>query len=120
MKGKKRNISNKLLDKILKESSKSGVVCIEDYLLDNGYDKTLAKIIQEKLVSDKYAVHLNDGCNSVRLTADGLIFISNGGYKIKAIKDNIPNTTAIIGCITGTISFIWLVVQTILELIGII
>lgn len=119
MKGNRCNISNKLLDNILRESSKTGIVCIEDYLSSNCHDKTIAKIIREKLVDDKYAIHLNDGCNSVKLTANGHIFISNGGYRRKAIKDCIPNATAIIGCITGTISFIWLVVQTILQWIGV-
>ena len=43
--------------------------------------------------------------------SEGRLFIEKGGYMYKYFKELIPPYTALIGCITGVISFIWLVVE---------
>ena len=108
---KNTHISNKLLDNILNEARKSGTISIESYLSKNGYSSRLARDIQVKLVKDGYAVMVNDGEYSIRISVSGSLFISEGGYRRALIKEYIPTITALIGCITGLISFIWHIVS---------
>lgn len=109
------DISNKLLDSILKESKKKDYISIEKFLIKNGYDKRMAKGIRNKLINDGNAVLVNDDEYSIRISTEGFLFIKDGGYTRKSIKEYIPPITALIGCITGLISFLWHIVSLILE-----
>lgn len=109
------DISNKLLDSILKESKKKESVSIEKFLERNGYSKRLARGIYNKLITDGYAVAINDGEYSIRISVNGWLLLKDGGYVRQRIKEYIPPTTALIGCVTGTISLIWQIIETILR-----
>lgn len=106
MKGKEK-ISNSLLDRILKEARKTQYISIDDFLKGKGYDKSLSKMIRDKLIKDGNVVSVNDGYGDISITVNGLLLLKDGGYVRKRIKEYIPPTTALIGCITGTISFVW-------------
>lgn len=103
----KNDISNSLLDKILREARKSEYISIDDFLEENGYDKSLSKMIRDKLLKDGYIVSVNDGYGDIAITINGLLLLKDGGYVRQRIKEYIPPTTALIGCVTGTISFVW-------------
>lgn len=111
----KTGITIKLLDSILKEAMKRGKISIERYLSDKGFNKRLARDIQVKLINDGYATIINDGEYSIKISANGQLFVNDGGYKRALIKEYIPPITALIGCITGTISFIWHIVSLFLQ-----
>lgn len=111
----KTDVSIKLLDNILKEAGKEETISIERYLSGKGYSKRLARGIQNKLIKDGYAILINDGECSIRISTDGVIFIKDGGYKRALLKEYIPPTTALVGCVTGTISLIWQIIETILR-----
>lgn len=109
------DISNRLLDSLLKEAMKKDYISVEKYLTENGYDKRMAKGIRIKLINDGNAVLINDDEYSMKISTNGLLFIKDGGYTMKNIKEYIPQITALIGCITGLISFLWHVVSLFLE-----
>lgn len=111
----KTSITINLLDSILKEAVKNGEISIERYLSSKGYSKQLARGIQVKLINDGYATIINDGEYSIRISANGSLFVKDGGYRMSLIKEYIPPITALIGCITGTISFIWHIVSLFLQ-----
>ena len=111
----KTDITIKLLDNILKEATKKEEVSIERYLSGKGFNKRLARDIQVKLINDGYATLINDGECSIKISANGQLFVNDGGYKRALIKEYIPPITALIGCITGTISFIWHIVSLFLQ-----
>ena len=111
----KTGITIKLLDNILKEAMKKEEISIERYLSSRGYSKRLAKGIQVKLINDGYATIINDGEYSIKISANGCLFVNDGGYKRAILKEYIPPITALIGCITGTISFIWHIVSLLLQ-----
>ena len=111
----KTGITIKLLDSILKETMKKGKISIERYLSDKGFNKGLTRGIQVKLINDGYATLINDGECSIRISANGCIFVNDGGYRRAILKEYIPPITALIGCITGTISFIWHIVSLFLQ-----
>ena len=111
----KTSITINLLDSILKEAVKNGEISIERYLSSKGYSKQLARDIQVKLINDGYATIINDGEYSIKISANGQLFVNDGGYKRALIKEYIPPITALIGCITGTISFIWHIVSLFLQ-----
>lgn len=94
---------------------KRGKISIERYLSDKGFNKRLARDIQVKLINDGYATIINDGEYSIKISANGQLFVNDGGYKRALIKEYIPPITALIGCITGTISFIWHIVSLFLQ-----
>lgn len=107
MKKGKKNISNSLLDKILKEARKAQYISIDDFLTENGFDKSLSRMIRDKLVKDGNVVSVNDGYGDVAITTNGLLLLKDGGYVRQRIKEYIPPTTALIGCVTGVISLVW-------------
>jgi hypothetical protein len=111
----KTDITIKLLDSILKETMKKGEISIERYLSGKGYSKRIARSIQVKLINDGYVALVNDGECSIKISANGQLFVNDGGYKRALIKEYIPPITALIGCITGTISFIWHIVSLFLQ-----
>lgn len=112
---KKTDITINLLDSILKETMKKGEISIERYLSRKGYSKRIARSIQVKLINDGYAVAINDGEYSIRISVNGWLLLKDGGYVRQRIKEYIPPTTALIGCVTGTISLIWQIIETILR-----
>lgn len=112
---KNLDISNRLLDNILKEAKDKEIVSVERYLSENSYDKRMAREIRNKLIQDGYTVIVNDDEYSMRISTNGWLFINNGGYRMQMIKEYIPPITALIGCITGLISFLWHVVSLFLE-----
>lgn len=103
----KEDISNSLLDKILKEAQKSDYINIDEVLVKEGFDKRLAKMIQAKLIKDGYVVSVNDGYGDVCITTNGCLLVKDGGYRMQRIKEYIPPITSLVGCVTGTISFVW-------------
>lgn len=109
------DISNRLLDSLLKEAMKKDYISVEKYLIEKGYDKRMAKGIRNKLINDGNAVLVNDDEYSMRISTNGFLFIKDGGYTMKNIKEYIPPITALIGCITGLISFLWHIVSLFLE-----
>lgn len=103
-----------ILDCILKElySGNNDVVSICNKLGIDDIDKI--KTIRAKLIYDKVAFHLNGGQYLLMITSEGRLLVERGGYKYKYLKELIPPYTALIGCITGTVSFIWLIVEKII------
>lgn len=57
----KKNITNSLLDRILKEARKTQYISIDDFLKEKGYDKSLSRMIRDKLIKDGNVVSINDG-----------------------------------------------------------
>lgn len=111
----KIDITNKLLDNILRKAQKENGLSIERYLKKHGYDKRMARAIRIKLVNDGYAVSVNDDEYSIRVSVNGWLLLKDGGYVRQRIKEYIPPTTALIGCVTGTISLIWQIIETFLQ-----
>lgn len=97
---------------------------ISHLLKEYGVDSTdkLSTMVINKLTSDGFVDRhfVKEGLRSecyLILTEEGKLFAKRGGYKWKHIRQNIPNTTALIGCITGTISFLWLVINAAIKLV---
>lgn len=104
---KKNNISNKLLDMILIQAAKVEYLCIDEYLKEMGYDMKVSRAIRDKLINDGMANPVHDGGITIEISIEGRLFENDGGYRRKALKEYIPHITALIGCISGVISFIW-------------
>lgn len=69
----KSDISNRLLDSLLKEAMKKDYISVEKYLIENGYDKRMAKGIRNKLINDGNAVLVNDDEYSMRISTNGFL-----------------------------------------------
>lgn len=110
----KIDITNKLLDNILKKAQKENELSIERYLASHGYNKRMARGIRTKLVQDGYAVSVNDDEYSIRISVNGWLLLKDGGYVRQQIKEYIPPTTSLVGCVTGTISLIWQILEAFL------
>jgi hypothetical protein len=110
----KTDITDKLLDKILREARNKETMSIERYLDNHGYNKRMARGIRTKLVQDGYAVYVNDDEYSIRISVNGWLLLKDGGYVRQRIKEYIPPTTSLVGCVTGTISLIWQILETFL------
>ena len=110
----KIDITNKLLDNILKKAQKENGLSIERYLASHGYNKRMARGIRTKLVQDGYAVSVNDDEYSIRISVNGWLLLKDGGYVRQRIKEYIPPTTSLVGCVTGTISLIWQILEAFL------
>ena len=106
---KKKEI--RILDCILKElySGNNDVVSVCNNLGIIDVDKI--KTIRMKLIRDGLAYNSNKMHYSLVISSEGRLFIEKGGYMYKYFKELIAPYTALIGCITGVISFIWLVVE---------
>jgi hypothetical protein len=111
----KTDITDKLLDRILREAKNKDIMSIERYLESHGYNKRMARGIRTKLVNDGYAVSVNDDEYSIRISVNGWLMLKDGGYVRQRIKEYIPPTTSLVGCVTGTISLIWQIIETFLQ-----
>lgn len=72
------------------------------------------KTIRMKLIEDRVAYNAANmfGDYSLVISSQGRLLFENGGYRRKARFEYLPPITSVIGCVTGVISLLWLIVSS--------